>query len=83
MHRNQVCQQVFNEFFSGTIWLQFGEEIKQVHLPRETITLHYIRQIFEENFKHELKNYSFGAERGILLFRDPFTRAFKELNDVR
>jgi hypothetical protein len=67
----------------GTIWLQCGEEIKQVHLPREAASLGNIRQMFEVNFQDELKNFSFGIDRGILLIRDPFTRAFKELNDVR
>ena len=83
MPRLPVYTNNFPEFVPGTIWLQCGEEIKQVQLPQETITLRYIRHIFEESFKTELKNYSFGAERGILLFRDPFTRVFKELNDVR
>ncbi|CAB3981494.1 Hypothetical predicted protein [Paramuricea clavata] len=68
---------------SGTVWLQCGEEIKQVRLPNEAVKLDHIRQIFKDNFQSELKNYSHGAERGILLIRDPFTRAFKELNDVR
>lgn len=69
--------------FAGTVWLQCGEVIKQVPLPKETVTLGHIRQMFEDNFKGELRNYSVAADRGILLIKDPFTRTFKELNDVR
>ncbi|XP_028416628.1 uncharacterized protein LOC114540700 isoform X2 [Dendronephthya gigantea] len=68
---------------SGTIWLQCGEEIKQVKLPEDAATLGHIKLLFQDNFHSELKNYAFSADRGILLIRDPFTRAFKELNDVR
>ena len=54
-----------------------------MRLPEDAVTLGHIKLLFQDNFHSELKNYSFSADRGILLIRDPFTRAFKELNDVR
>ena len=69
--------------FLGAIWLQCGDEVKQVLLPREGLSLGKIRQMFQNNFKGELEKLEFGADRCIVLIKDPFSRAFKELEDVR
>lgn len=70
-------------FFSGVLYLQYGDDTKQIRMPNEITSVDTIRALFVSAFSHQLNMKMLESPSTAIYVKDETRNVYYELTDVR
>lgn len=69
--------------FPGVLYLQYGDETKQIHMPNEITSVDTVRALFVSAFPQQLTMKMLESPSVAVYVKDDMRNMYYELSDVR
>lgn len=69
--------------FSGVLYLQYGDDTKQIRMPNEITSADTIKALFVSAFPHQLNMKMLESPSTAIYVKDETRNIYYELTDVR
>lgn len=79
----QIRLKSHSVYLSGVLYLQYGDDTKQIRMPNEITSLDTVRALFVSAFPQQLSMKTLESPSTAIYVKDDMRNMYYELSDVR